>query len=81
MNQQIARLARRNADQQTARLADLPTGRLFLATVTVTAPLTVSWRGRQFTAAGAFTSYTPAITDRVLCALVDNQPVVLGQIA
>jgi hypothetical protein len=80
VNPALQRLARRQADQQTDRFAELPNARFFLATVTAVTPLTVSWRGSAIAAAGACASYTPAVADRVLCVLVDNQPVVFDRI-
>lgn len=79
MNRQLAAAARRLADQQTDRLAQRPTEK-FIATVTATSPLTVSWRGSSVVARGRHASYTPGVGDRVSCALIDNQVIVENRI-
>lgn len=68
----VAKAAREWADQQTSALASLPPG-LYVATVAATSPLTVSWRNRQVLAAGKDINYTPAVSDRVRCSVVDDQ--------
>lgn len=86
----VRRAAFRLADQQAARLAELPSLRAVIATVaTVTAGaspggnalVTVIWRGVELTAAGYLASYTPAVGDRVECHLIDNQLIVVDTIA
>lgn len=71
--------ARRSAAQQTARLAELPATRFFYATVTQASPLKVLWRGQEV-AARRGSTYTPVVGHRVICALLDNQPVVLDAV-
>ena len=81
MNPAVARAARRNADQMTALLAEIPASRVLRATVASvtaggagdgTALVTVTWRGGQYEATyGAH--YTPVVGHRVLCVIVDNQ--------
>lgn len=82
MSRQVQRAARRLADLNSARLRDIPDGRMFRATVTtVTAgagragnPLVkVTWRGEELEAAGYPDSYTPVLGHRVFCALADAQ--------
>lgn len=89
MNRDIARVARRNADQQSQRI-NVAGARPVIATVTTataggshdgTAYLVkVTWRGLEVTAAGYAASYTPAVNHRVMCAFVDNQLIVLCRI-
>lgn len=78
--------ARRLADQNSRRLADVPAARMFRATITDVvagagggggARVTVTWRGAEVTIADYPDSYTPALGHRVLCALVDNQASIL----
>lgn len=79
----VARIARQFKDQQTDQIADVPSVRAMLATVTAVSggTVTVSWRGSQLTAGGVLASYTPAVNDRVLAFLVDNQLIVIDLIA
>lgn len=79
MNRRLAAAARKFADQQTDRLAQRPTEQ-FIATVTSTSPLTVSWRGSSLTANGRHASYTPGVGDRVSCSLIDSQVIVQNRI-
>ena len=81
ISRQVIRAARRNADQQTARLAEIPSVRMLRATVASVAPggagdgnakVWVTWRGEVLEATyGAH--YTPVVGHRVLCVIVDNQ--------
>lgn len=81
MNPAVARTARKLADQQSARLADLPTGEPFYADITAVTPtLTVLWRGGTYAATGSHASYTPTIGDRVECHLVRSQLCVIDKI-
>lgn len=75
----IARAARRVADQQTARLVDVGSARLFRATVTTVTPgaardglalVMVTYRGQENTVAGYPDAYTPAVGHRVVCASI-----------
>jgi hypothetical protein len=68
----VEKAAREWADQHTSALSSLPPG-LYVATVAVDTPLTVSWRNRQVLAAGKDANYTPTIGDRVRCSVVDDQ--------
>lgn len=81
MNRELQRLARRNADQQTERIAELPTGDFF-ATVTAWdgTVLTLSRRGSTFPAAGRAASYTPGVGDWVACRSIDNQPIAICRV-
>lgn len=81
-SRELARAARRFADQQTSRLSELPSLRGAVATVTAVsgATVTVSWRGGSLTATAVGASYTPAAGDRVLCLLIDSQLVVIDQL-
>jgi hypothetical protein len=82
MNPALARWARKLADQQSARLANVPSSRLLRATVTTVTPggagdgnakVSVTWRGEVLEVADYPDSYTPVNGHRVLCALVDSQ--------
>lgn len=73
--------ARRLADQQSDRLAELPATRLFRSTVTTvtagaavdgSAVIAITWHGQECTVADYPDSYAPASGDRVMCALVDG---------
>lgn len=74
LSRDLARVARRLADQTSERLTDRPTQQ-FIATVAGTSPLTVSWRGSTLPAR-RHAAYTPAAGDRVACKLIDGQIVV-----
>lgn len=85
-SRELAQAARRFADRNSARLADVAGARLIITTVqTVTvggasdgnALVTVLWRGQEITTAGYPASYTPTVGDRVLCALVESQLLVV----
>jgi hypothetical protein len=84
MTRPMLRTARQLADQQAARLAEVPSARLFFADVTavvaagaadgISALVTVTWRGSALIVADYPDSYTPAVGHRVRCALDgDNQ--------
>lgn len=79
----LARVNRRFADQQEAKLADIPSLRGFFATVTsVTGGTFVSWHGNDSLKARAKNAaYTPAVDDRVLCILDGGQLVITGKYA
>lgn len=81
-SRELARAARRFADQQTGRIADLPTTRSLIVTVSdVTgAVVTVNWRGQDLVATAVCASYTPATGDRVLVQLIENQLVVIDRL-
>lgn len=78
----LAQATRRFADQQSAKLEDLPNDRHLRATVTTVNPgagagggttVTVTWRGGEYLVAGYPDSYTPAVGHRVLCVIVGDQ--------
>lgn len=78
----LEQAARRFADAQTDRLAELPGARQLIATVTDViaagaadgnALVSVTWRGSTLVAAGYPDTYTPATGDRVKCSLVADQ--------
>ena len=79
---ELARIARRFADQQSGRIADLPGLQGVIATVTAVSgsTVTLSWRGGSLTATATCAAYTPAANDRVLCLLIDSQLIVLDQL-
>lgn len=90
LSREIARAAGRLADQQSDRLADVPTTRAVIATVTTVtagaapggnALVKVTWRGQELTAASYLASYTPSVGQRVLCLLIDNQLIVVDKTA
>lgn len=72
LSRAVAKAAREWADLQTETFADLPSG-LYVATVAVTSPLSVSWRNRQVLVAGKNVNYTPTVGDRVHCSVIDDQ--------
>ena len=86
-SREVARAARRLADQQKALATAQPTGR-FWATITTFTPngasdggdlVKVTYQGTEVTAACYLYPYTPAIGDRVLCEYVESQLVVDGK--
>jgi len=88
LSRALGRAARRNADAQSARLAELPAVRQFFATVTTVTPgagpggnalVTVTWRAAELTVAAYNAAYTPDVGHRVRCSLVDNQLVIEGR--
>lgn len=81
LSRELGLAARRFADQQSDRLADVPVSRHIRATVaTVTegaavdgnAVVQVTWRGAVLTVSDYPDSYTPVVGHRVLCVLVDG---------
>jgi hypothetical protein len=82
VNPELATAARRFADQNSARLAEIPAAKLFAATVVSVvagaasdgnAVVTVRWRGKDIKVAGYGAHYTPAVGHAVTCALFDDQ--------
>lgn len=80
-SREVARAARRVADQNRAALADAPASKRIVATIaTVTAAagtdgnalVTVTWRGTTFTANGYNRTYTPVVGHRVICDLLGD---------
>ena len=81
-SRRVQAAALRLADQQSARLADIPASRLLRATVETVTPgaasdgnatVTVLWRGEELPVADYPDSYTPVAGHRVLCAVDDLQ--------
>lgn len=79
---QLARAARRLADQQSARIAAVRGPERIKATIAVItagagtdgrATITVQWRGKQVLAAGWNAAQTFAVGQRVVCDLIDGQ--------
>lgn len=91
LSRQAGQVARRLADQTTDRLNGIPADSLWMLTVDSVvaggspkgnAVVSVRWRGGVVRAADYCASYTPAVGDRVLCAhLSDNQLVVIDRLA
>lgn len=79
MSRHLARVARRNADQQTNRVQAARPAEFIRATVATVTPagaadgvhalVTVTFRGQEVPVADYPDSYTPAIGHRVLCVL------------
>lgn len=87
-SRELARAARRFADANTDRLAEIPQDRDFFATVTTVvtgagpggnALVKVTWRGVELTVRSYNAAYTPDAGHRVRCSLVDNQLVIEGR--
>lgn len=81
----LARAARRFADQTTGRLADIPDTRQILATVSAITPgaaqagfnlVTVTWRGQEVLTSGYAAGSTLAVGNRVVCDYVDGQLII-----
>lgn len=79
---QLARAARRLADQQTSLLAGVRGPQRIKATIAAItsgagtdgrATITVQWRGNAVLAAGWNASQTFAVGQRVVCDLIDGQ--------
>lgn len=85
----LARAARRLADQTSSRISGATGTRQIIATVeTVTAGaasdgnarVTLLWRGGAITAAGYAAAYTPVAGHRVVCDYIDDQLIVAYRI-
>lgn len=76
VSRELARAARRFADQQSSRFEALPLAQRLVLTVSATSPLTVSWRGKDVPTKGANVATTLAVGDRVVCDLIDGQLIV-----
>lgn len=81
----LARAARRSADQTTARFAEIPATKQVLATVAAIQTgaaqggfdlVTVTWRGQDTLAAGYANGAALAVGNRVVCDYIDGQLVV-----
>lgn len=80
-SREMERAARRLADQQLDRAAEMPDGRDLIVTVTVASPLTVSWDGEDKVAFRRCASYaSPAVGDRVWCRLIHNQLIAVDKL-
>lgn len=80
LSRELAQATRRFADGQSDRLADVPSVRAVLLSVTSTAGgLFLSWRGATVQATPC-ASYTPGVGDWVLCLLVDDQLIAVDRI-
>lgn len=88
LSRELAKAARRSADEQSARLRDAAGTTHVVATVATvtpgaakdgTAAVWITWRGRDYRAAVGST-YTPAVGHRVIATYVDNQLIVLDRI-
>lgn len=86
-SRQIQRRAHRRADQQAARIADIPVLRGMNATVSsVTlgagtdggAVVTVSYRGADITIACYGRPHIPSVGDRVTVIYIDDQPQIVA---
>ena len=82
IDRELARVTRQLADDDTARLDDLPITRSFIGTVAnaTAGSYAVTWRGVDVPVAGKNASYTPVIGHRVKCELVDGQPLIAYRI-
>lgn len=68
----MERVARREADRQTARIAEI-TPPLFVAKVTSTSPLQVGYRKGTVNIAGKNAAYSPVVGDWVHCSTITAQ--------
>ena len=87
LSRALGRAARRNADAQTARLAEIPAVPQFFATITTVtagagpggnALVKVTWRAAELTVASYNGAYTPVLGHRVKCSIVRSQLVIDG---
>jgi hypothetical protein len=63
-------------------MADVQSVRATYVTITsITDGVFFSWRTGTYKAAAVNTAYTPAVGDRVLVLMIDNQPSIIGQFA
>lgn len=77
MKRELATAARRFADANSERLADAARTGTVLATVASVGPLQVTWRGGTVPAAGYGSTYTPAVGHRVICAITDDDQLIV----
>lgn len=82
MTRALDAAARRFADAQTGRIAELPTDGKIVATVAAVtagaaadgnAAVTVTWRAGTYRVKGYNRTYTPVVGHRVVCDLIDGQ--------
>lgn len=78
----VARAARRLAEQQSDRFADVPASRRVVVSITAVtaggaadgnALVKVKWRDKELTCKGYNRSYTPVVGHRVVCDVIDDQ--------
>jgi hypothetical protein len=88
-SRRVQRAAHRLADQQRARIDELPAPQI-ITTVTAVTPggaigggalVTVRYRGAATVVEGYLASYTPVVGDRVAGVFIDSQLILLGRIA
>lgn len=78
-SREVARAARRWADQHTSRLSEIPGLRGTYVTITsITGGVFFEWKTGTYQAAKVLPSYTPGVGDRVLMLMIDNQPTIVG---
>jgi hypothetical protein len=78
LSRELAQAARRDADEQSARLAEIPRSRVINVTVAATSPtVTVTWRGASVPISAKNVNYTPTVGDRVLCTMDDSDQLVI----
>jgi len=85
----LQRATRRMAEANARLIAAVPTTQTIIATVKTVmtgqavdgnAVVMVTWRDSVLVANGYGSTYTPVVGHRVLCALVDNQLIVLDRL-
>lgn len=85
-SRQVAQKARRNAEQQQAKLDSIPASRLFHATVASVIPgastdgravVTVTRLGADIPIVAYNRALTFTVGDRVTCVYIDDQPEIL----
>lgn len=81
-SRELDRAARQWADQQTDRLSEVPSVRAVYVSITsITGGVFFEWRTGTYQAAAVNVAYTPAVGDRVLVLMIDNQPSIVGKFA
>jgi hypothetical protein len=77
LSRELAQAARRDADEQSARLAAIPRARFLNATVASLSPTKVAIRGASVTVAAKDFTYTPVVGHRVLCGWDDSDQLII----
>lgn len=77
LSRELAQAARRDADEQSARLAEIPRSRFVNVTVASLSPTKVTWRGASVPISGKNFDYTPVVGHRVLCGMDDSDQLVI----
>ena len=77
LSRELAQAARRDADEQSARLAEIPRSRFLNATVASLSPTKVTIRGASVGVAATNLNYTPVVGHRVLCGWDDSDQLVI----